>query len=127
MRRARRAAMLRPMTAGFALAIALATALAAPFATADPALPRPGAPLVLAGGCHRDVQRHHVPEFRDTLRHRHAGGDCRPLPARERIAPLDCHRDVRRHFVPGLGVVLHRHVGQDCTIRRVSRSSEPKR
>lgn len=81
---------------------------------------------MLVGGCHRDVQRHYVPTFRDTVRHRHLPGDCRPVPVRETIAPLDCHRDARRHFVPGIGVVLHRHVGQDCTIRRINRSTEPK-
>lgn len=115
--------MLGSMTPGFALAIALAAALAAP---PSPGAPQPGSPLVRIGGCHQNLQRHHVPEFRDTLRHRHVGRDCAPVPARERVAPLDCHRDVRRHFVPGLGVVLHRHVGKDCTLRRVSRSTEPR-
>lgn len=116
--------MFGAMTPGFAFAITLAAALAAPLSLSDP---RPGFSPVLVGGCHQNLQRHVVPEFRETLRHRHVGRDCRPVPARERIAPLDCHRDVRRHFVPGLGVVLHRHVGKDCTIRRVSRSTEPAR
>lgn len=112
------------MTAGFAFVLALA--IAAPFGHGAPAPQPPEAAVIPASGCHRDVQRHYVPEFRDTLRHRHLPGDCRPVPARETIAPLDCHRDSRRHFVPGLGVVQHRHVGKDCTIRRITRSTEPR-
>ena len=119
-------AIIGAMFAGFVLIAAITGALAGPGAAAGPNPPVRDAPALLAGGCHRDVQRHVVPEFRDTVPHRHRPGDCAPLAARETKPPLDCHRDVRRHPVPGMGVVLHRHVGKDCFIRRVSRSTEPK-
>lgn len=113
------------MIAGFALAAAMAAAHVAPFADRAPP-PRLGSPSILASGCHGDAQTHYVPELRGTVRHRHLKDDCRAVPMRDAIGPLDCHRDVRRHFVPGLGVVLHRHVRKDCSIRRVNRSTEPR-
>ena len=36
----------------------------------------------------------------------------------------DCHRDVRTHRING-EMVTHRHVGSDCRIRIVNRSSQP--
>lgn len=117
--------MLRVMIVVFALLATLAAAPAAPSAdNGAPLLSNP--PVTLASGCHGGAQTHYVPEFRATVRHRHLKGDCRSVPMRDAIRPLDCHRDVRRHFVPGLGVVLHRHAGEDCSIRRVTRSTEPK-
>ena len=37
---------------------------------------------------------------------------------------LDCHRDVRTHRINGQRVT-HRHVGDDCQVRVVNRSSVP--
>jgi hypothetical protein len=116
-----------PLFACLALAAALAsvsTSLAGPGLRGT--APAVASPLVPVRGCHADVQRHYVPEFRETVPHRHLRGSCRPVPERKALPARDCHRDVRRHAVPGAGVILHRHVGDDCTIRRVSRSSEPK-
>lgn len=42
----------------------------------------------------------------------------------ERRTPADCHRDVRTHRING-EMVTHRHVGPDCAIRVVRRSTEP--
>jgi hypothetical protein len=115
--------------APLASCIALAAALSAAQGVAAPGpLDRSAAaaPVLPVRGCHEDVQRHHVPELRDTVPHRHLRGSCRPVPERKALPARDCHRDVRRHFVPGAGVILHRHVGEDCAIRRVNRSSEPK-
>lgn len=36
----------------------------------------------------------------------------------------DCHRDVRTHRING-EMVTHRHVGADCAVRVVRRSTEP--
>lgn len=104
----------------------MAAALAAPSANNGAPLPSHHPPATLVSGCHGDAQTHYVPGLRDTVRHRHLKDDCRAVPMRDTIGALDCHRDVRRHFVPGLGVVLHRHVGKDCSIRRVNRSTEQK-
>lgn len=114
------------MIAGFVFVAAMTAALAAPLTDGATSPPLADPLMIIVRGCHGDLQRHHVPEFRDTVQHRHRPGDCRPVPARQTILPLDCHRDARRHFVPGLGVVLHRHVGTDCAIRRINRSTEPK-
>lgn len=118
--------MIRAMFAGSVIKAAMAAALAGPLAAGAPVSPPREIPTVLVGGCHGDAQRHFVPEFRDTVRHSHRSGDCRPLAEREAKPPPDCHRDVRRHAVRGMGVVLHRHVGKDCSVRRVNRSTEPK-
>lgn len=104
----------------------MAAALATPIFVGEASSPFQNAPVILASGCHQDLQRLYVPEFRDTVRHHHLPGDCRPVPSRESILSLDCHRDAQRHFVPGMGVILHRHVGKDCAIRRINRSTEPK-
>jgi hypothetical protein len=40
-------------------------------------------------------------------------------------APVDCHRDVRTHRIDGV-MVTHRHVGPNCEVRIVRRSSEPR-
>ncbi|RST88029.1 hypothetical protein EJC49_02510 [Aquibium carbonis] len=114
------------MMFGLVLAVGLGASLSASsFAGPTPPQQIP-APSIFVSGCHADVQRHYVPEFRGMERHRHLPESCRPIPERGQIRPLDCHRDVRRHFVPGLGVILHRHVGDDCDIRRINRSSAPK-
>ena len=42
----------------------------------------------------------------------------------ERRHLADCHRDVRTHRIYG-ALVTHRHVGNDCSVREVRRSSEP--
>lgn len=77
-------------------------------------------PIVEAGGCHADVRRHYVPEFRQDTWHRHRQPSCRPVradPPRP-VAPRDCHRDVRRHYLPEYGrSVAHRHVGDSCRVR----------
>ena len=43
---------------------------------------------------------------------------------REQRALADCHRDVRTHRINGV-MVTHRHVGANCAVRVVNRSSEP--
>lgn len=42
----------------------------------------------------------------------------------ERRQTADCHRDVRTHRING-AMVTHRHVGSNCAVRVVRRSSEP--
>ncbi|MEO3385186.1 hypothetical protein [Mesorhizobium sp. CAU 1741] len=42
----------------------------------------------------------------------------------ERRQFADCHRDVRTHRING-ALVTHRHVGSNCSVRAVRRSSEP--
>jgi hypothetical protein len=83
-------------------------------------------------GCHRDVERHYVPEFGRRAWHYHRGSRCRPV----RVdgpgsvigpgpgpGPRDCHRDARRHFLPEYGrSVVHRHVGGSCRVRVLRRS-----
>lgn len=91
-----------------------------PPARALPAdLPRTGTglPVLQVRGCHRDAERHFVPEFGERLWHFHRGPDCRPrrvdAPGRE-----DCHREVRRHYLPRYGrAMAHRHVGPECRVR----------
>lgn len=39
-----------------------------------------------------------------------------------RIKPVDCHRDVRTHRIGGV-MVTHRHVGDNCQIRVVRKST----
>jgi hypothetical protein len=84
-------------------------------------------------GCHRDVERHYVPEFGRRAWHYHRGRNCRPVrvdapgggpgvipggPGRR-----DCHRDARRHYLPEYGgSVVHRHVGGSCRVRVLRRS-----
>lgn len=89
--------------------------------------PAPRGQLLLAGGCHVSVRRHYVPEFRQTVPHRHRQRDCDPVAtgAPETAKPVDCHRDARRHYVPGAGMLYHRHVGGNCRIREIRRSGEP--
>lgn len=85
------------------------------------AAPEAGDGIVIqVGGCHRDVERHFVPEFGRRAWHYHRGSSCRPIevdpPAPP--SPADCHRDVQRHFVPEYGRrITHRHVGPSCRIQ----------
>jgi hypothetical protein len=76
-------------------------------------------------GCHADVRLHHVPEIRRSAAHYHRE-DCRPVivdqPRGRQGQPADCHRDVRTHRVGGVKLT-HRHVGDDCQIREVRRST----
>lgn len=108
-----------------------AAAMVAAGLTGGPAsaLPLAGAPaagdglLVQVRGCHRDVERHFVPEFGRRAWHYHRGSSCRPIEVDAPRPPAppppeDCHRDVRRHFVPEFGRrVTHRHVGPRCRIQ----------
>lgn len=112
-----------------------AVTLAAASAITMPAFGSPsGAPVVDGSlveqvrGCHRDVERHFVPEFGRRALHRHQGPRCRPVLV-DGPGPLpgprpgrDCHNDARRHFVPGYGNVLHRH-RRDCSVRVLRRGS----
>lgn len=116
--------------------IAAAT-LAAASAITMPAFGSPaGAPVTDGNlveqvrGCHRDVERHFVPEFGRSAWHYHRGSRCRPVLV-DRPGPgpdpfpgprpgRDCHSDARRHFVPGYGNVLHRH-RRDCSVRILRR------
>ena len=111
------------------LALALAMSVMAGPVLAASAMPRAGTPdiaagpiFVPAGGCHADTRTHFVPEFGRSVPHRHRR-DCAPVAAEAPGRPVDCHRDAREHFVPGYGRVYHRHVGPDCEIRVIRRSS----
>jgi hypothetical protein len=80
-------------------------------------------------GCHRDVQRHYVPEFDRRAWHYHRGSRCRPVRADGpgSVGPgpdfRDCHREARRHYLPEYGgSVVHRHVGGSCRVRVLRRS-----
>ncbi|GLS32154.1 hypothetical protein SAMN04488498_10698 [Mesorhizobium albiziae] len=101
--------------------------IAAGLATTAPAIAAPLNPspaydanlVVQVRGCHRDVERHYVPEFGRPAWHYHRP-NCRPVqvpPPGAGVGVRDCHRDVRRHFVPGYGRVTHRHVGPNCRVR----------
>ena len=121
-----------------AAALALSIASAAPL-TASAAQPGQSPALsegllVNVSGCHRDVERHYVPEFGRRARHYHRGRNCRPvrvdgpgggpgfIPGPPR-PPVDCHRDARRHYLPEYGrSVVHRHVGDSCRPRILRRS-----
>ncbi|MFH1795110.1 MAG: hypothetical protein ABIK36_16125 [Pseudomonadota bacterium] len=85
--------------------------------------------IVNVGGCHRDVERHYVPEYGRRAWHYHRGSSCRPrrvegpgfIPGPPR--PVDCHRDARRHYLPEYGErVVHRHVGDSCRVRILRRA-----
>ncbi len=109
----------------------LGTVLVAANLTAGPAgaLPMAAQPeagdgiVIQVRGCHRDVQRHYVPELGRTAWHYHRGSSCRPIeaappPPPPPPPPADCHRDVRRHYVPEYGRrVTHRHVGPSCRVQ----------
>ncbi len=89
-----------------------------------PAAPSAGKDmLVQVGGCHREPERHYVPEFGRRAWHYHRGNNCRPIEVPPPAPPPppqyeDCHRDVQRHFVPEYGRRLtHRHVGPSCRIQ----------
>ena len=80
--------------------------------------------IVNVGGCHRDVERHYVPEWGRRAWHYHRRSSCRPrradapgfIPGPPR--PVDCHRDARRHYLPEYGgSVVHRHVGDSRPVR----------
>jgi hypothetical protein len=83
-------------------------------------------------GCHREVERHFVPEYDRRAWHYHRSRSCRPvrvdgpdggpgfIPGGPGLG--DCHREARRHFVPGYGSVVHRHVGGSCRVRVLRRS-----
>ncbi len=43
----------------------------------------------------------------------------------QRPRTWDCHRDVRTHRIDGV-MVRHRHVGENCEVRVVRQSSEPR-
>ncbi|MDP3896199.1 MAG: hypothetical protein Q8Q62_05950 [Mesorhizobium sp.] len=118
--------------------IAAALFAAATFVT-GPAAAQPTAPVSADGlvlkvsGCHRDVQRHYVPEFDRRAWHYHAGSRCRPIEVdRPGFVPeepvyRDCHRDVQRHFLREYGrSVVHRHVGPDCRVRELRQSTSPR-
>lgn len=111
-----------------ATAIAAALVLAMPGASS--AAPRPaepgvaGLPVVQARGCHRDPQRHFVPEWGIRAWHYHRGPNCRPVEV-EIEPPRDCHRDVQSHYLPEYGAkVPHRHVGPGCDVR-ILKPGEP--
>ena len=108
--------------------LALSTLASAP-AFAGPPAPSVSSDdglVIQVRGCHRDPQRHYVPEFDDSVWHVHRGGRCRPVevdrPRRDDddYGPGgrrdDCHRDVRRHPIRGVGNVYHRHRGPSCRI-----------
>ena len=89
--------------------------------------------IVQVRGCHRDVQRHRVPEFGNRRAwHYHRGRRCRPVEVnRPGPVPLpqpvrDCHREPRRHYVPGLGSVVHRHRGPSCRVQVLRRYERPR-
>lgn len=111
---------------GFFRAILIAACCAGPAAAMQPAAaPAPETlPLVLAGGCHPDVRRHFVPEFGATVEHQHRR-DCSPVRVRRPVPLPDCHRAPREHHIPGMGRVYHRHVGPNCEIRIIRRSTVP--
>ena len=89
--------------------------------------------IVQVRGCHRDVERHRVPEFGNRRAwHYHRGRHCRPVEVnRPGPVPLpqpvrDCHREPRRHYVPGLGSVVHRHRGPSCRVQVLRRYERPR-
>lgn len=118
-----------------AMALAAAVMISSP-AGAGQLSPSPALsdPLVVpVAGCHRDVDRHYVPEFGRRAWHFHRGRNCRPvrtdgpgggpgfLP--DPRPPVDCHRNVRSHYLPEYGdVVVHRHVGGSCRVRVLRRA-----
>jgi hypothetical protein len=109
-------------------ATALFLALAAgpaPAGAAMPVIAEGGRPIVPGAGCHADVRLHHVPEIGRSAPHYHRE-NCSPAavgePRGEQGRPADCHRDVRTHRVGGVKLT-HRHVGDDCRIREVRRST----
>lgn len=111
------------------LAFALAMSVMAGQLSPAMAMPRGDTPhgaagpiFVPAGGCHADTRTHLVPEFGRPAPHRHRR-DCAPVAAEAPRRAADCHRDAREHVVPGRGRVYHRHVGPDCEIRVIRRSS----
>lgn len=113
-----------------AVSLAAATLTMAPVSAA-PIGPGPLASdglVVQVRGCHRDVERHYVPEIGRRAWHMHRGPNCRPVVVhRPGVGPgpamRDCHRDVRRHFLPEAGRrVLHRHVGPNCAVRVIRRA-----
>ncbi len=120
---------MRIPTVATSLALTLATALTAP-AQAAPSSRAPALSeglVVKVSGCHRDVERHFVPEFDRRAWHVHRGSNCRPVrvdqPDPDPVVPRDCHRDARRHYLPEYGdSVWHRHVGDSCRIRIIRRS-----
>lgn len=115
-----------PVATSFALALAAALPLPASAAVTSPPTQTDGL-VTHVSGCHRDVQRHYVPEFGRRAWHYHRGRNCRPVrvdaPDLEPVRPRDCHRDARRHYLPEYGgSVWHRHVGPDCRVRILRRS-----
>lgn len=107
-----------------AAVIALGSLPAAAAPATFPVGPAAGDGIVIqVTGCHRDVQRHFVPEFGRRAWHYHRGSSCRPIevdapPPPPPPPPADCHRDVRRHYVPEYGRrITHRHVGASCRIQ----------
>lgn len=103
------------------IALAAATLFAITLsAHSMPALDRPeevGLPVVQVGGCHREPQRHFVPEWDFRAWHRHRGPNCRPVEV-EVEQPRDCHRDVQTHYLPEYQArIPHRHAGPDCRVR----------
>lgn len=112
--------LIRPLAFVFASCVALGTAAAMPVAA--PADAPTHDMVVRVGGCHADIRTHFVPEFGRAVAHRHRA-DCRPVAVGGGSNPVDCHRDAREHHVPGMGRVYHRHVGENCAIRVIRRSS----
>jgi hypothetical protein len=105
-----------------AATLSIASAITLPSFAAPMSAPDGGETLITqVRGCHRDVERHYVPEIGRSAWHYHRGRSCRPeIVSRPRPGPgpgpRDCHRNAERHFVPGYGRVLHRH-RRDCSIR----------
>jgi hypothetical protein len=67
--------------------------------------------------CHRDVERHYVPEVGRRVWHYHKGKNCRPIAAdRDDRRDRHCHRDGQRHYHDRWGRVVHRHVGPNCRV-----------
>ncbi len=105
-----------------AATLSLASAITLPSFAAPMSSPNGGETLVIqVQGCHRDVERHYVPEFGRRAWHYHRGRSCRPVHVASPTpgpgpGPRDCHRNAERHYVPGYGRILHRH-RRDCSIR----------
>jgi hypothetical protein len=121
------------IVAAIALSAAFVSPLPASAGQFSPSSPLVESPVIQVSGCHRDIQRHFVPEFGRRAWHFHRRPSCRPVRVdgpdgdiedmpRPR-PPMDCHRDARRHFLPEFGrAMMHRHVGPDCRVRILRQS-----
>lgn len=115
------------LSLSLALGLSLGTALPA-IATpvAMPLAPAGASLAIAANGCHAAVRDNYVPEIGQRAPHYHRQRDCRSILVEdrpnERRKPADCHRDVREHRIGGV-MLRHRHVGDDCQVREVRRST----